>query len=76
MVMLREALHRIRDLQSRERKTIMSREVVVVSAVRTAIGNLLFEFRGGLVQAPLANGQVNVPEVFNAECHESSHMKK
>jgi len=48
MVMLREALHRIRDLQSRERKTIMSREVVVVSAVRTAIGT----FGGSLKDVP------------------------
>jgi len=45
---LREALHRIRDLQSRERKTIMSREVVVVSAVRTAIGT----FGGSLKDVP------------------------
>ena len=48
MGMLREALHRIRDLQSRERKTIMSREVVVVSAVRTAIGT----FGGSLKDVP------------------------
>jgi len=48
MGMLREALHRVRDLQSRERQTIMSREVVVVSAVRTAIGT----FGGSLKDVP------------------------
>ena len=61
MVMLREALHRIRDLQSRERKTIMSREVVVVSAVRTAIGT----FGGSLKDvAPTELGATVVREAL------------
>ena len=61
MGMLREALHRVRDLQSRERKTIMSREVVVVSAVRTAIGT----FGGSLKDvAPTELGATVVREAL------------
>ena len=48
MAMLREALNRVRDFQSRERMSTMSREVVVVSAVRTAIGT----FGGSLKDVP------------------------
>ena len=61
MGMLREALHRVRDLQSRERQTIMSREVVVVSAVRTAIGT----FGGSLKDvAPTELGATVVREAL------------
>lgn len=47
-------------LENRHRLTI---DLIVVV-------NLIFEFGWDLVQAPLANGQVNVPEVFYAECHD------
>jgi hypothetical protein len=48
------------DLENRHRLSI---DLVVVV-------NLFFEFGRDFVQAPLANGQVNVPKVFYAECHD------
>ncbi len=48
------------DLENRHRLSI---DLVVVV-------NLFFEFGRDLVQAPLANDQVNVPKVLYAECND------